>query len=350
MESVYGHAYKYYYKYEEIYIKESIQYIKKNIKEHGLNYKILKDYNILNIGTGRESIAFQRLGAKHTFHLDISSKAVNSLKQYIHCNNIKNISTFKADICKNNIRNYIGDAEINYVFLDGIFHHLYNPKKALENIFKIVGDPCYIFMRNYLSGRWKWFIVYNIRNIIKYSDNSLVSFLYQFHNRFKIKSPQRNVIYREMYDDLFVPTLNLYRPADIDNYFMLNGFNVDNPRIVEEYNHNYEGTGSEAISLYYSVDNLTSVLKDSKKTFELIPVNQINDIKYDEKIILDNIGNIKRLKYEGYFKSAINRSIFCISLYRLSRKLFAEDNINKSSVIRHTELNELIENYILNVV
>ena len=200
-------------------------------------------------------------------------------------------------------------------------------------------------MRNYLSGRWLWFIVEIIRRIIQFSDNDLIPLLYLSIKRFKKVSPQRYSIYRELYDDFFVPTINLHRPADIDNYFRINGFTINNPRIIEEYNHNYKGTGTEAISLYYSRVESNPKLNDSNTVLELIPVDQINDIKYKEQYILDNIDKIKRLINKDFFKSSINRSILCISLYRLAREICNEDNIKKSSEEKHAELAELFDNF-----
>ena len=47
--------------------------------------------NALNIGTGVEAVVLSDLGAKQTYHFDLSNRAVKNLKRY---QKIKNIETY----------------------------------------------------------------------------------------------------------------------------------------------------------------------------------------------------------------------------------------------------------------
>ena len=57
-------------------IKVYEEEVKMNLIKMGLNLNWLKNKHIMNIGTGRESIAFSNLGAKKVSHFDISEENI----------------------------------------------------------------------------------------------------------------------------------------------------------------------------------------------------------------------------------------------------------------------------------
>ena len=50
-----------------------------NLERLGVSSHLLKKMNVLDIGTGRQSLVFHELGANNIFHFDISDKSVEAL-------------------------------------------------------------------------------------------------------------------------------------------------------------------------------------------------------------------------------------------------------------------------------
>ena len=80
-EKVYSKIYNDKYNYhpkQAFYAKKNII---KNLKQSKINLRDLKKKNILNIGTGIESVVFNKLGAKKIYHFDLSRRAVKNLSK-----------------------------------------------------------------------------------------------------------------------------------------------------------------------------------------------------------------------------------------------------------------------------
>ena len=58
----------------------------------------LKNYSVMDVGTGRQSLAILNMGAKSVDHYDISLNNVRKFKKEIK--SYKNISSLNADICE----------------------------------------------------------------------------------------------------------------------------------------------------------------------------------------------------------------------------------------------------------
>ena len=125
----------------------------------------LKNMNVFNIGTGRESRFFASKNANVT-HVDISKENVRSLNNWAKINR-KKVKSISGNIEKINL----GENKFDIIFLAGIYQHLRKPAYCLSkfiNALKINGK---MYMGFYRSGEFKYFIVDAIRYILGSRNN-----------------------------------------------------------------------------------------------------------------------------------------------------------------------------------
>ena len=128
-------------------LKKYFKEIKINIKRIKIKPKNLKNKVIMNVGTGREALAFMQFKPKHVYHYDISQFQVNRLKDYINRKRLKKfISTKRLDLSKNPLPK----EKFDFIYLHGIIQHTDHPGKTLRNLLyamKINGKMWFFFSR-----------------------------------------------------------------------------------------------------------------------------------------------------------------------------------------------------------
>ena len=75
--------------------------IERDLLKMGIDLKSLKDMVVMDVGTGRQAIAFHRFGTKKVDHYDISEQNVIKMQEYIKNNALfKSIESKHCDIVK----------------------------------------------------------------------------------------------------------------------------------------------------------------------------------------------------------------------------------------------------------
>lgn len=72
MSETYSDIYQDQYNLDPKVVNYATKMIKKNLAEMGVSFRQIKKMNVLNVGTGIETIVFRKLGAKKVYHFDIS--------------------------------------------------------------------------------------------------------------------------------------------------------------------------------------------------------------------------------------------------------------------------------------
>ena len=88
---------------------------------------------IMDVGTGRQALAFSKLGADIVDHFDISENNIELFNNHLSKQNLSIISK-QQDICD---KSFVISERLNRydcVYLQGIIHHVKDPYKALKNI------------------------------------------------------------------------------------------------------------------------------------------------------------------------------------------------------------------------
>ena len=181
-------------------------------------FKINKSKNLLDVGTGRQSLALSKY-FKNIHHFDISNVHHKYLKKIISKKK-KNIISKKADIENYNLKKNFYD----FINLDGVVMHTNSPQKMLINAFESLkkGGVMKIFI--YKRGSLKFILVEFLRELIK-------------KNRLKIQSPYKNNIANWLLDDeLYVPYIRFYDDKELLNF--LSKLNNNNKKNIKKKNVN----------------------------------------------------------------------------------------------------------------
>lgn len=311
-EQVYSKIYNDKYNYHPLQIKNTKKNILKNLKQSKIDFKDLKKKNILNIGTGLESVVFNKIGAKKIYHFDLSNRAVKNLKKLSKKKNFTNIISNRKNVVKEKC---ITSEKVDFVFLQGVIHHFNNVEKGLLNIIPNIKVGGTIFLRIYKSGSISYFYVDLMRKFLDF--NSLKLFDKIFKKRFKvitnlsgtIKNDFYNYLYNHCIDNLFVPSFFLIDKKSLISFFKKNGFKNIYQDTYKEYFHD-DLKNKKFISSSFIFKKIKN-----KKIFnvKIKHIDQLYSIKYKEKNIKSlvnflkkKIEKIKRLSNEEKINLAID--------------------------------------------
>ena len=136
-----------------------------------LDINSINGLHIMDVGSGRQALALNKLGAKFVTHYDISKSNINNFKKYLKKNNIKKIKSKHEDICKQKFNQ--GD-KYDFVYLQGIIQHVKNPKQAIINIASSCKFGSKIWFYYYQVGSIHQLYAEMYRSILKEKINPLI--------------------------------------------------------------------------------------------------------------------------------------------------------------------------------
>ncbi len=196
--------------------------MKRDIKRMGISLNEFKNYDVLDVGSGRQAIAFYLLGAKYIYHYDISPYQVGRMKQFIESNSVKDrITSVCADLTKIKLPRY----RFDLVYLHGIVQHFRHTGIGLRNCMNAVRKGGYLWLYFYRSGTYIQFIIYLLRDLIKLStiDDREV-----FINATILFSDviKPNFFVSTLMDNLFVTYSHLYTPKSYISFIHESGFQI----------------------------------------------------------------------------------------------------------------------------
>lgn len=138
--------------------------ILKDLKRINIHNKI-KKMEVMDVGSGRQSLALLALGAKKVDHYDISFNNIKKIKKYTK--NISNFKSYQKDICLNNFNN---DRLYDFIYLQGIIQHTKIPEEALINIGKACKNKGIVWLYHYQPTCLKYFYIDTLRKVFKKKD------------------------------------------------------------------------------------------------------------------------------------------------------------------------------------
>ena len=330
---------------------DSSTYIKYSLKKMNIKLSQLKNMNVFNIGTGRESRFFADKNANVT-HVDISKENVQSLNKWAKKNS-KNVKSISGNIEKINL----GENKFDIIFLAGIYQHLQNPAFCLSKFINALKTNGKMYMGFYRSGEFKYFIVDAIRHILGSRNNlnklKKISKQVQIYNSIiHTLGNKNNYQNSRVLDDLFVPRKHNFHPKDIIHDIKILGGTIsyfDND--FRNYNHEtkkYFSIGGDRI--YIKKKKSKNIrLNNVKKFLKTINgKNQILDVKYKEKIINKNIKLIKKIKQKLVRNNDL-RILISLSLYQFTRPFNQDESQIYQETLRegrHKTLHNFLKNCI----
>lgn len=103
---------------------------------------------VLDVGTGRQSLALAHLGASEVAHFDISRANVKNFKRFLNKKGLK-ITSQLADICERKLNE---NGNFDLIYLQGIIQHVKDPSKAIQNLSKSCAPGGKVWFYHYQAG------------------------------------------------------------------------------------------------------------------------------------------------------------------------------------------------------
>jgi SAM-dependent methyltransferase len=218
MIEVYGAIYGSHYALEPDSLEVSRRNIRRDLEQLNIQSAAHPEMKVLNIGTGREAFVFHELGFRKVFHVDLSplaTSAINALRAQSH--RYLNIVSVQHDVCGGPLP---FDDELDLIYLNGVVHHLRAPHIAMQHLVERAHSGAVFFCRIYRSGSLLFLVVDFIRRFLRYEDR------HEFAAAVQARPWVEAVpwLAMDMWDDFFVPILNLFPPEGICEYFTSRGW------------------------------------------------------------------------------------------------------------------------------
>lgn len=113
-------------------------------------------------GTGRDALAWHRLGAGHVTHVDISRQNVERLRSFITAHNIDNFEVIHADLLTVDLP----PEGFDIVRSRGVLHHLADPALGLARYKHWLRVGGLLHFNVYRGGTFYYFVVKALRSVI----------------------------------------------------------------------------------------------------------------------------------------------------------------------------------------
>ncbi len=275
------------FKSSNLYNKFVIDSYKTVIKQDLLrinSFKNLNFKNILDVGTGRNSLAFEDLGFKKIYHVDISKFNYENLSQIIKKNKKKNIKTFNLNLEENKFNQL--KINIDIAYLHGIIHHMKFPERALKNIDKKLKKKGLIWIHFYQLGSFSNICIKLAKKILRIR-NIKMNILYNYFKK-KLKIKDLDVVI----DTLGCDYLKLYKGKDIFQLMKLNGYSLIYSKDVYLNEKSSIRTSTQSGILVFK--------KNKKKIFKPIKIKEnsyldINEYCEEDKDLIKNLNLLEKI-------------------------------------------------------
>ena len=307
------------------------QSIRNDLEKAGIPLPAIKGYDILDVGTGRQAIAFIHLGAKRVWHYDLSRENVERLRLYIESHSLhERMSTECVDL----VNHTLLKESFDLVYLNGIVQHFSDVSMGLLNCMQAVKKGGYLWLYYYRSGTLEQFLIYLIRDFIKE-----VKDVHEYYtNAISLFSDVMNPTYfiSNIMDNFFVPHIRLYTPEQYSFFINQCGFEVVASSKLTSPTKSVDHNAHPSVV----VTCKRMIMKDLWKCDREIlspdnSVDQLDDSLYssEDKEIVQTIYDYQRLK-QVISSKRIPQSVLMSMAFRMYRFL-EEDSKGKESVAVH---------------
>jgi ubiquinone/menaquinone biosynthesis C-methylase UbiE len=295
-------------------LNKSRKIIKADLVKAGVLKKI-RNFKILDVGTGRQSLILSKLGAKSIEHFDISYDHVKRFQQILKNRFSQyDIKSQNADLTKFKLKKEYYD----FVYLNGIVHHFENVHEGLYNCSNSLKIGGRIWCYFYRSGTFKWFVCSMIRKLIKNID---VEDAFKSLSIYFGKGETSNYTVGRIMDDFFVPHIHLFSANQYIDYMKDLGFKMvgnDNAYPLDDINHTKLHHSATIVFEKIKLTPSKSKISQKKCLTGKNTVNQLNEKYYRKSKILECIKEFKKILKKVNKFSDYKMWMLLLSMHELS--------------------------------
>ncbi len=175
----------------------------------------------MDVGTGRQAIAFHELGAKSVWHFDLSPENVEKMSLFIQRKGISDtVHTKQCDLVEYELPNEFFD----FVYLSGVVQHFSYVSKGLLNCCGSVKVGGYLWLYFFRSGTFHVFVMSIIRDLVKLHSHPHDFFVSSCILHSEDARPSFHT--SNVMDGFFVEHWHLYEPGSYLKFTEQAGFEV----------------------------------------------------------------------------------------------------------------------------
>jgi len=266
--------------------------ISRDLEKSGVPLEKLVAWEVMDVGTGRQAVAFYYLGAKHVTHYDLSQQNVDRVGQFIARKSI--YDRMKSQCC-DLVTSELPTGKFDFVYLNGVAQHFSDVGQGLSNCIKTLKKGGYLWVYFYRSGTFLQFVIYMIRDLIAKAKTDTECFI----NALLLFSDDAapNLFVSNLMDDFFVEHINLFTPMDYVSFLTAHGMTVVSSSKLDPYGkaveHHHAHPSVVLVCRKDETANSNCDLLSPKKS-----VNQLDPNLYDSQEaveIIDLYMNVKEL-------------------------------------------------------
>src|SRR5262245_20319612 len=139
------------------------QSMRRDLDKAGIPVAALANWHVMDVGTGRQALAFLNMGAQRVSHFDISSENVARVEAHIAVHGLaKRLDTICCDLVETDL----GRARFDFIYLNGIAQHFSDVGRGLVNCIRALKPGGLLWLYFYRSGSFDQFFVYMLRNLV----------------------------------------------------------------------------------------------------------------------------------------------------------------------------------------
>lgn len=193
--------------------------IRGDLAKSGIAAEALASWRIMDVGTGRQALAFLRMGARDVRHFDISLENVARVRAHIEA---AGLGDRMRTTCCDLVETDLGREEYDFVYLNGIAQHFSDVGRGLVNCIRALKPGGLLWLYFYRSGTFDNFILYMLRTLASGGnvvfDDALTRKHYAAARLFFSPDARDNYLTSVYMDGVFTRYARLYTAATYLNF------------------------------------------------------------------------------------------------------------------------------------
>jgi SAM-dependent methyltransferase len=321
--------------------------MRRDLTKSGIAIEKLRDWHVMDVGTGRQALAFLNMGARRVSHFDISAENVEGVSAYI---NEAQIGGRLNTRCCDLVTTDLGREQYNFVYLNGIVQHFSDVGRGLENCIRALKQGGYLWLYFYRSGTFDNFVLYLLRDLAYgsniASDPNVLREYFLASLMAYSEDARKNYLSSIFMDGVFTRYAHLYTPATYLRFAEAGGLEVVSSSGLDPVGRDVDHYFARAATVVTfrktrSNADLSSALGILAPESE---VDQLDPSHYDDPGILRTIERYRKVRSRLRTPS-VPSSVTIAVVLRIFHFLASKSRANGYDVMhRHTDLQTMLEN------
>jgi len=272
----------------------------RDLRKSGIRPESMADWNVMDVGTGRQALVFLELGAKRVEHFDISPENVARMSAYRSDAGLDGrLQTTCCDIVETDL----GRDKYDFVYLNGIVQHFSDVGRGISNCASALKTGGMFWLYFYRSGTFDNFVLYALRTLMY--DSNVVPPDHRFGidyvgaRLFYSDQAKDNYLTSIYMDGVFTRQARLYTVATYLRAMELLGFEVASSSGIDPIGRDVDHQFARAAAVVTlrklrapdaaAIEAARALLAPAKE------VDQLDEALYDEPEIRESAALFKRL-------------------------------------------------------